>query len=123
MAPSDRRREHAIRGRKEKVIWHASRGDAELLAPPMPPAAANLADVYVHVVEGRSSPQVWLRMEPLAWVEAGGGHAHPTLDGYVLHLLLSGEPRWVQRKYYQRYRSFLRKRGKLLPEVRVSGST
>lgn len=68
----------------QRSPWYASRGHTELQVPPMPPAVANLADLYVHVVEGRTPPQVWLRIEPSAWVEAREGHAHPTLDGNFL---------------------------------------
>lgn len=31
------------------------------------------------------------------WERVRKGHEHPYLDGYVLHLVDSGQPRWVKR--------------------------
>ena len=88
----------------------------------MPPAVAHPADVYIHAVEGRAPPQVWLRAEPPAWVEVREGHPHPTLEGYFLLLLLKGEPRWVQGKSYKAYCRRVRKVGGLPPELEAGAS-
>ncbi|KAI6156893.1 hypothetical protein BKA82DRAFT_4050832 [Pisolithus tinctorius] len=69
--------------------------------PPSAPEAFEYrpkpADIYVHHDEARSITQVWIWSGD-QWTEAGIDTCHPTLPGYRLKLLDSGEPSWVTRK-------------------------
>ncbi|KZT71944.1 hypothetical protein DAEQUDRAFT_736433 [Daedalea quercina L-15889] len=103
----------------QKVAWYMSKG-ALLASVPIPPAIARLAELYVHVVEGQRKPQVWLRVEPPAWVVIGERHPHPIMEGYVLRLLDNYEPRWVTKKTYGTYVTHWRKQGLLPRDARPS---
>lgn len=118
---SELRREHAIRGRDEKVAWYASKGEW-LGEVPIPPAVAQPSDLFVNVIEKDRRVQVFLRVEPPAWKSVEEQHPHPTIKGYVLHLLDNFEPRWVTKVTYRTYMGRWRKSGKLVlePSGRVS---
>ncbi|KAI6146474.1 hypothetical protein BKA82DRAFT_1005355 [Pisolithus tinctorius] len=91
----------AIRSRKECVTFYKSNASGSLDFPPSAPEAFEYhpkpADIYVHRDEAHNITQVWIWSGD-QWTKAGVDICHPTLPGYRLKLLDSGEPSWVTRK-------------------------
>ncbi|KAI6146458.1 hypothetical protein BKA82DRAFT_1005373 [Pisolithus tinctorius] len=91
----------AIRSQKECVTFYKSSTSGSLDFPPSAPEAFEYcpkpADIYVHHDEAHNITQVWIWSGD-QWTKAGVDICHPTLPGYRLKLLDSGEPSWVTRK-------------------------
>lgn len=102
------------------MAWYASNGEW-LGEVPVPAVIAQPADLFINVVEKERQVQVFLRMEPPSWKAVEERHPHPTIEGYVLHLLDNFEPRWVTNVTYRTYMGRWRKSGKLGPEPSYSG--
>ncbi|KAI6156911.1 hypothetical protein BKA82DRAFT_1000384 [Pisolithus tinctorius] len=87
--------------RKECVTFYKSNASGSLDFPPSAPEAFEYcpkpADIYVHCDEAHNITQVWIWSGD-QWTKAGVDICHPTLPGYRLKLLDSGEPSWVTRK-------------------------
>ena len=52
------------------------------------------------------------------WERIHSGHAHPTLEGYVLHVLEDDRPRWASLSAVRQYQKKMRMKarmGALLP--------
>lgn len=91
---------HRIRGHDEVTAWYVSQG-AQRTAPVVSAADAELGDLHINVISDQRLPQIWLRTASEAWVEIAEGHPHLSLEGYVLHVLDSFEPRWVKESTYR----------------------
>ncbi|RPD61618.1 hypothetical protein L226DRAFT_570332 [Lentinus tigrinus ALCF2SS1-7] len=118
------RRQFKIRGIDRHVIWYKTADHATLKAPPAHLLRPRQHALYVHA--HRRGIQAWMyfkdaseradrdhsqgtgkgkkterkeasEREMLArWRRTYEGQEHPELDGYVLHFLQDGSPRWVR---------------------------
>ncbi|KAI0772908.1 hypothetical protein BD413DRAFT_622494 [Trametes elegans] len=118
-----RKKQHKIRETERYTTWYSTKSRNALPRPPhiLKPARGNL---YVH--RHRAGVQVWLyyacavprrpagaEAREGAWQVVHEGVAHPELDGYVLHLLDDGTPRWVKEASAQTYAAARRKRERM----------
>lgn len=101
MSRSGRLKEHAIRSRDEKVRWYPASGPRISTVPVLPTIAA-VGDLFINYY-GDHQLQAWTRTDPPEWTKIHPGHAHPIIEGYVLHITDAGEPRWVTKDTYRTY--------------------
>lgn len=83
------------------IVWYLSTGIERIAHPSQ--SSADPGDLYLHREQG-GDVQIWLRTLDLRWKPTNVGDSHPFLTGYRLHMLLSGEPRWVTKKTVTTYR-------------------
>ena len=65
-----------------------------------------------------SSSAVEQREQPGArasgrWERIHSGHAHPTLEGYVLHVLEDDRPRWASQSAVRQYQKKMRMKARM----------
>ena len=101
------RRQFKIRGTERRVKWYYTKSRAPLDAPPAETVIPKHQSLYVH--RHKSGAQIWMYDEDDGdggggpWKRIYPGHDHPDLDGYVLHLLESDQPRWVKEESARAY--------------------
>lgn len=83
------------------IVWYLSTGIGHISYPSQ--SSADPGDLYLHREKGGNT-QIWLRTLDLQWKPTNAGDSHPCLTGYRLHMLFSGEPRWVTKKTVTTYR-------------------
>lgn len=128
------RNEHGIRSRTERVAWHTSSTPGPIAVPPLAATAVDLADIYQHshasgiqlwvctqtrakpgphvsLVTDETSPEIHAQPSEPTWVVAMEGYPHPYIKGYVLHILVNNEPRWVKSETIRTYKGKEKKRG------------
>ena len=47
------------------------------------------------------------------WERIHSGHAHPTLEGYVLHVLEDDRPRWASQSVVRQYQKKMRMKARM----------
>ncbi|KAJ8496955.1 hypothetical protein ONZ51_g777 [Trametes cubensis] len=61
------------------------------------------ADGDVRMPDAREQAAEEVGEEEVGWRMVYPGHAHPDMEGYVLHLLDDGTPRWVKESSAKTY--------------------
>ncbi|KAI0752752.1 hypothetical protein C8Q80DRAFT_1303021 [Daedaleopsis nitida] len=107
-------RAHKIyRSAVDYADWYASESERTIVEPPWDLRAWH-GLLYLHRARESGSLRIWMYFVPGyeagtrarrrtlgagagRWERIRKGHAHPFLEGYVLHLVFSGGPRWVKR--------------------------
>ncbi|KAI0672262.1 hypothetical protein C8Q78DRAFT_990755 [Trametes maxima] len=80
------RHTHKIRNTTRRTTWYGPSASARALAAPPDGLRPARAWLYVHRYRG-----------------GAGTQRHPDMEGYVLHLLDNGEPRWVKEASAKTY--------------------
>ncbi|TFK92548.1 hypothetical protein K466DRAFT_595121 [Polyporus arcularius HHB13444] len=111
------RRQFKIRNTDRHVSWYYTEAQRRLDGPPAHLLSPHHQSLYVH--KYRDDTQIWMydagkdgRRRP-QWVRICQGHEHPDLDGYELHLLEKGSPRWVKNASARGYENVQRKRARI----------
>ncbi len=116
-----KRGEYTIRETSEKTVWYYSTAPMYLLEPPATPKTL-VGNLYVHTA-ANDDRQIWLYTSAARWEKVQRRHRHPYLNGYVLHLLSNGEPRWVKRETVVKYDAEAKKRGQAARPPCVTGES
>ena len=103
-----------IRGSDEYTYWYTSESETMIKEPPsiLRPKHTQL---YVHRANNTKTTRIWMyfadngRKGAGRWERIRRWHEHPSMEGYVLHLLQNGEPRWVKEGSARNYAKLSRR--------------
>lgn len=106
-----------IRNTDQHVIWYHTEAQRRLDGPPAHLLTPRHQSLYVH--RYRDDTQVWMYLASKhggRWTRIHPGYEHPDLEGYELHLIDTGAPRWVKNASARGYENVQRERAQVARE-------